>query len=298
METTKFIWMDGKLIPWDQATIHILTHSLHYGSAVFEGIRFYETDKGPAVFRLDEHLDRLYFSAESMYMKIPFSKEELRQAVLSTVRATGVKSGYIRPIVFYGYGKMGLGTAGASVNVAIAAWPWGAYLGEHPVKVKTSSFIRLHPKSAVMGAKISGYYFNSILASEEAKRAGVDEALLLDYRGRIAEGPGENFFIVKKGKIITPKLGGILPGITRASIIQIAKDCGVSVEERDLKLKQAYAADEAFFTGSAAEVTPIASIDSHELKNAPGALTEKIKEIYMRAVAGKEERYDSWISVV
>jgi branched-chain amino acid aminotransferase len=295
METTKFIWQDGKLIPWEEAKIHVLTHSLHYGSAVFEGIRFYETAEGPAVFRLSDHLDRLYFSANVMGIQIPYYKEEFRKAVLDTVKATELKSGYIRPIVFLGYGKMGLGVVGAPVNVAIAAWPWGAYLGDQAVKVKTSTTTRLHPKSAAMAAKITGYYFNSILASEEAKRAGADEALLLDWRKRIAEGPGENFFLVKKGKLYTPKLGGILPGITRASVIQLAKDCGISVKEKNLRLGCAYGADEAFFTGSAAEVTPISEIDGHKLKSAPGPITEKLKELYLRVVAGKEDKYKNWL---
>jgi branched-chain amino acid aminotransferase len=298
METTKFIWADGKMVPWEEAKIHVLTHSLHYGSAVFEGIRFYETEKGPAVFRLTEHLDRLYLSAEAMQMHIPFYKEELRRAILETVKANEIKSGYIRPIAFYGYGKMGLGVVGAPVNVAIAVWPWGAYLGDRPVKVRTASFIRLHPKSAVMAAKISGYYFNSIMASEEAKRAGADEALLLDWRGRIAEGPGENFFIVRKGKLFTPKLGGILPGITRDSIIKIARDNGIKVKEKNLRMCCVRRADEAFFTGSAAEVTPIASIDGRDIKSSNGEITKKLKEIYLRAVAGREDKYRQWLDYV
>ena len=215
MDEVDKIWMDGKLVPWKDAKVHVLTHTLHYGLGVFEGIRFYETPKGPAVFRLKEHVDRLFDGAEKSFMKVPFSKEEISKAILETIKVNGTKAGYIRPIFFYGYGKMGLDPHGAPVNCSIAIWPWGSYLGDEAVKVKTSSFMRIHPKTTHAECKICGHYVNSIFASCEAKAEGYQEALLLDYEGNIAEGPGENFFIVKDGKILTPKLGNILQGITR-----------------------------------------------------------------------------------
>ncbi len=215
--------MDGSLIPWKDAKIHILTHSLHYGSAVFEGIRFYKTEKGPAVFRLKDHISRLFKSAKTMYIKIPYKEEEICKAVLNLIKENSLDSGYIRPIVYYGYGKMGLGVKEAKVNVSIAVWPWGSYLGEDPIKIKISNFMRIHPKSSVTHAKISGHYVNSILAGEEARTEGFNEALLLDYKGNIAEGPGENLFIVKDNELQTPLKENILPGITRDSIIKILK---------------------------------------------------------------------------
>jgi len=299
MEETKFIWMDGNLVPWKEAKIHVLTHSLHYGSAVFEGIRFYETvDRRSAVFRLKEHVERLFNSAKAFNMQIPFSQEEICKAILETIKANEIKAGYIRPIAFFGYGKMGLGLKGAPVNVSIAVWPWGAYLGEKPVRVKTSGYIRIHPKSSIMEAKISGHYENSILASEEIHAKGYDEALLLDFKRNIAEGPGENIFIVKNNILITPKLGTILPGITRDSVIRIAKDEGLKVKEKILKLEEAYEADEAFYTGTAAEVTPIESIDDKKLKSAPGPVTTKLRSLYLDIVQGKNKKYESWLSYV
>jgi len=298
MDETKFIWMDGKLVPWKDAKVHVLTHTLHYGMGAFEGIRFYKTDKGPAVFRLKEHIERLMKGAKICFMEVPFSEQEIVDATLKTVRKNEVEGGYIRPIIYYGYGKMGLDPHGAPVNVSIACWPWGSYLGEEAVKVKTSSFIRLHPKSTHAEAKIDGHYVNSIFASVEAKKAGYNEAILLDYQGNIAEGPGENLFIVKEGKIYTPPLGNVLPGITRDSVTKIAKDEGYEVIEKTLKKEDVYNADEAFFTGTAAEVTVIASLDDHELPNVPGPVTEKLKKIYLDAVHGKIPKYDSWLSYI
>ena len=298
MQETKYIWMDGKLIDWKQAKVHVLAHSLHYGSAVFEGIRFYETKKGSAVFRLNEHTDRLFNSAATFEMEIPFSKDEINKAIIETIKANEVKSGYIRPIIFFGYGVMGLNPTGAPVNVAIAVWPWGAYLGEKPVKIKISSFIRTHPETTNPNAKISGNYQNSIIANQEIKKQGYDEALLLDYNGNITEGPGENLFIIKDGKLITPPLGNILPGITRNSIITIAKDIGIQVEEREIKPKQVFDADEGFFTGTAAEVTAIHSVDENEFKESPGEITKKIRDIYFDIIHGKNERYINWLTFV
>jgi len=291
--------MDGALVKWKDAKIHVLTHSLHYGLGVFEGIRFYKTDKGPAVFRLKEHIERLFKGAKTIFMKVPFTQEQIIEAVKETIRKNKIGAGYIRPIFFYGYGKMGLNPAGAPVNCSIAVWPWGKYLGEEAVKVKTSRYMRLHPKSTHAEAKITGHYVNSIFASVEAKDSGFNEALLLDCNGNIAEGPGENLFIVKANKLITPSLGNVLPGITRASVIQIAKDQGIKVEEKILTKEDVINADEAFFTGTAAEVTPIASLDGKKIgKEAPGPMTIKLRDIFVDAVTGKNKKYEHWLTYV
>jgi len=298
MEETKYIWMDGKFVEWKDAKIHVLTHTLHYGLGVFEGIRFYNTEKGPAVFRLKEHVERLFYSAENSEIKIPFSKSEIERAIIETVKKNEISSGYIRPIVYYGYGKMGLNPDGAPINVAIAVWPWGAYLGDKPIKVRTTSFIRIHPNSTKADLKICGHYVNSIFASLETHKKGYDEALLLDFKGNIAEGPGENIFIVKDNIIYTPSLGNILKGITRDSIIQIAKNEKMKVKEKKLKLEDVYNADEAFFTGTAAEVTTIASLDDKQIKNAPGPINQKLKSIFMGIIAGKNKKYEDWLSYI
>lgn len=290
--------MDGSLIPWKDAKIHILTHSLHYGSAVFEGIRFYKTEKGPAVFRLKDHISRLFKSAKTMYIKIPYKEEEICKAVLNLIKENSLDSGYIRPIVYYGYGKMGLGVKEAKVNVSIAVWPWGSYLGEDPIKIKISNFMRIHPKSSVTHAKISGHYVNSILAGEEARTEGFNEALLLDYKGNIAEGPGENLFIVKDNELQTPLKENILPGITRDSIIKIASDLGIKVVEKIISQKDVYNADEAFFTGTAAEITPISYIDGKKLKTEFGPITKKLKKAYQEVVTDKSPKYQRWLSHV
>ncbi|MBD3252229.1 branched-chain amino acid transaminase [Candidatus Pacearchaeota archaeon] len=298
MQQTKFIWMDGEFVEWENAKIHILTHSLHYGSGVFEGIRFYESEKGPAVFRLKEHVNRLFHSASVFDMKIKYSKGEIENIILELIRKNNLKSGYIRPLIYFGYGKMGLALKGAPVNIAIAVWPWGAYLGERPIKIKTSSFMRLHPESTIQSAKISGNYMNSILATEEVKKQGYDEALLLDCKGKIAEGPGENIFIVKNNKLITPSVGNILPGITRDSIIKIAFDSGINVEEKEISKEEMLVADEAFFTGTAAEITAIESVDDVFLKKSFGPVTKKLRDIYLNVVQGKNSRYEDWLKVV
>lgn len=298
MESTEFIWMDGKFVKWKDAKIHVLTHTLHYGLGVFEGIRFYKTDKGPAVFRLKDHTERLFNGAKKAMMKVPFTKEEINKVIIETVRKNNIRSGYIRPIFFYGYGKMGLDPHGAPVNVSIAVWPWGKYLGEGSVKVKTSSFTRIHPKSTHADCKFCGHYVNSILASCEVKEKGYNEALLLNAEGFVEEGPGENFYIVKNGKIITPPLGNILPGITRKSVVQIAKDQGIELEERNLKLDEVYEADEAFFTGTAAEVTGIELIDDKKIGNAQGPITKKLRDLFMDIVHGKNEKYKDWLTYV
>lgn len=299
MEKTDFIWFNGKLVNWEDAKIHVLVHALHYGSAVFEGIRFYKTEKGPAVFRLREHMARLVKSAKVLDMKLPFSQEQLEKATLETISKNKIDAGYIRPIAFFGYGKMGLNPAGAPVDVVIAIWPWGSYLGEEAVKVKISKYMRIHPKSLVSDAKVSGHYVNSILASLEAKADGFHECILLDYSGEIAEGPGENIFIVNDGKIFTPPLGNILPGITRNSITTIAKDLGMNVAEKRISVDELKSADEAFFTGTAAEVTAIASVDNNKIGNGSiGPITKRVKEIFLDAVHGKNKKFESWLSYV
>jgi branched-chain amino acid aminotransferase len=291
MEETKFIWFNGKLVKWEDAKIHVLSHALHYGSGVFEGIRAYKTKKGPAVFRLKEHVKRLFSSAESLFMVLKYSQEDIIKAIKETVKSNGLEEGYIRPIIFYGYGKMGLNPNGADIDVAIAVWPWGSYIGES-AKVKISNIMRIDPKSLKADKKVCGHYVNSILASLEAKKQGYDEAILLDSKGNVAEGPGENVFIIKDKKIFTPTLNHqILPGITRDSIIKIAKDLGYEVIEKDIKVSELKEADEIFFTGTAAEVTPISKLDNKEIGIGP--ITLKLKEKYMDIVRGKAG-YEEW----
>lgn len=297
MEETKYIWMDGKFVDWKDAKIHVLTHTLHYGLGVFEGIRFYDTPKGPAVFRLQDHTRRLFNGAKRCYMQVPFSEGEINKAICETIKKNSISAGYIRPIFYYGYGKMGLDPHGAPVNASIAVWPWGAYLGENAVKVMTSKFMRIHPDTTHADCKISGHYVNSIFASCEAKEKGFQEAILLDWKSNVAEGPGENIFVVKNNKLITPKLGNILQGITRKSIIEMAIDEGIEVDEIDVKVKDIYDADESFFTGTAAELTAIESLDGKKIgKEAPGPITKKLKALFMDVVKGKNKKYDSWLT--
>jgi len=299
MEATKYIWMNGKFLPWQKATCHVLTHALHYGSAAFEGIRCYETKKGPAIFRLKDHTKRLFYSAKALRMKVPYSQKQINLATIKTIRKNQLKHCYIRPMLYYGYGKMGLNPAGVPVEAIIACWPWGTYLSEDPIAVKTSSFIRIHPKSSVTDAKISGHYVNSIMAVQEISGSKYQEALLLDYQGNIAEGPGENFFLVKKKTIYTPPLGTVLKGITRATVMEIAEYLGYKVVEKKMKLKDAYSADEAFFTGTAAEVTSIGSIDDKKLnKGKMGPVTAHIREIYMDTVSGRNKHFEKYLSYV
>lgn len=299
MKKTRYIWFNNKLVKWSEAKIHLLTHSLHYGSAAFEGIRFYNTEKGPAVFRLKEHTDRFFNSAKVLGMRIPFSKKQIIKSILNLIKINKLKAGYIRPIAFYGYGKMRLSPIGAPINLAIAVWPWGRYLEKDIVKIKTSSFYRLFPQSTVMEAKISGHYFNSILAFLEAKKAGFDEALLLDYKRFVAEGPGENIFMVKNKKIFTPPKGTILPGITRQIIITLANDLGYKVLEKNIKLPELKRADECFFVGTAAEVSPIGQIDRAKIgKGKIGPISKKLKNYYHLVVTGKVRNYWKWLSYV
>lgn len=298
-QITKKIWMNGKMVDWNKAAIHVLAHGLHYGSAVFEGIRFYETSESPAIFQLAAHTKRLFYSAKAIGMRLAYSEAEVNEAIVAVVKVNKVQSGYIRPLAFYDYGKMGLNPTGAPVSLAIACWPWGSYLGGNPIRVKTSKYIRIHPDSLVADAKVSGHYVNSILASLEIQKAKVDEALFLDYKGNLAEGPGENLFFLKKGILHTPKLGSILAGITRGSVIQIARDLEIPVREGVYKLRDLAAADEAFFSGTAAEIQPIGIVDGKKISNGKtGKITSQIREIYMDAVAGKVARYQKWLTIV
>lgn len=299
MTNAEKIWMNGKIVNWNEATTHVISYSLHYGIAAFEGIRFYETPKGVAIFRLNDHIKRLLESSGTVEMAPKWSHEELVNATKEIVRINGLKSGYVRPIVYYGGGKLSLHAKNTEVSVVIAVLPWGKYLENNAVKVMRSSYMRHHPKALPMSAKLSGYYVNSVLAVQEARRNGFDEALLLDYNENVAEGPGENFFIVKENKLITPSLGTVLPGITRDCIIQIARDEGIKVEERNVSLNEAKSADEAFFTGTAAEVTPISHIDKDMIGDGKvGPITTKLKDIYSGIVTGHNAKYDKWLEYV
>lgn len=299
---TSKIWLDGKLIPWEEANVHILTHSLHYGLAVFEGIRAYETPDGrTAVFRLPEHMRRLHESAMIGQMEIPHTVETLCQATTGLLKAIGLKAGYIRPIAFYGDGVMGLLPGANPVVTAIIAWPWGSYLGEEGlekgIRVKVSSFNRLHVNVSMSKAKFSGNYINSILAKREVVKSGYDEALLLDTSGYVSEGPGENLFIIKNGQIKTPPLGSILAGITRDTVIQLASEAGFPLVEQNFTRDELYTADEAFFTGTAAEVTPIREVDDRKIgAGTRGPVTRALQEAYFEAVKGKSEKHLDWLT--
>jgi len=298
-----FIWMDGKLIPWRDANIHVLTHSLHYGMAVFEGVRAYKTDKGTAIFRLKEHTRRLFNSAKIFQMPMSYTEEQISEATLAVVRENKLTSCYIRPIVWIGSEKLGVSAKGNTIHSSIAAWEWGAYLGEDGInkgiRVKTSSFTRHHVNVSLVRAKASGYYINSILANQEVTIHGYDEALLLDTDGYVSEGSGENVFIVKNGIIYTPDLASCLDGITRDAIFTIAKDLGIEVREKRITRDEMYCADEAFFTGTAAEVTPIRELDDRAIGNgARGPITEKIQKVFFDAVAGKNDKYSHWLTLV
>ncbi|MGB3836595.1 branched-chain amino acid transaminase [Castellaniella sp.] len=297
------IWYDGKLVPWRDATTHVLTHSLHYGLSVFEGVRAYKTDHGTAIFRLEDHTRRLFNSAHIYQIKIPYTREAISSAQIEVVRRNELESCYIRPIVFYGSEKMGVSPKGAQVHVAIAAWPWGAYLGEEALKqgirVKISSFARQHVNVTMPRAKIASTYANSILANAEAQDHGYDEAILLDTSGFVAEGSGENLFIVRDGVLYEPDIACALTGITRASIHQLADDLGLKVVSRRLTRDDLYIADEAFFTGTAAEVTPIREIDGRQIgAGERGPITAQLQKAFFDAVSGKTPKYHHWLSKV
>ncbi len=297
------IWLDGKMVDWRDAKLHVLTHSLHYGMAVFEGVRAYKTPKGPMIFRLQEHTRRLFNSAKIFQMKIPHSFDAIVQAQKDTVRLNRLDSCYIRPIAWIGSEKMGVSAKGNTIHTSVAVWPWGAYLGEDGmakgIRVKTSSFTRHHVNVSLVRAKASGYYINSILANQEVTVHGYDEALLLDTEGYVSEGSGENVFIVRDGRLYTPDLASCLDGITRDAVITMAHDLGIEVIEKRITRDEMYCADEAFFTGTAAEVTPIRELDDRTIgAGHRGPVTEKLQSLFFDIVGGKSEKYARWLTAV
>jgi len=297
------IWYDGKFVPWREATTHVLTHTLHYGMGVFEGVRAYPTPRGTAVFRLKEHTARLYNSAKILGMRIPYERETIEQAILDSVRENKLESAYVRPICFYGSEGMGVRADNLSVHVVVAAWHWGAYLGEDGVKngirVRTSSINRHHVNVTMCRTKATGNYINSMLALAEAVAAGADEALLLDTDGYVSEGSGENIFIVRNGEISTPDLTSALDGITRQTVIQLAEEIGLKVRERRITRDEVYVCDEAFFTGTAAEVTPIRELDGRVIGSGRrGPITERLQSLYFDQVHGRREEHPEWLTPV
>ena len=304
MEPTDLIWMNGDFVAWEDAKIHVLTHGLHYGTGVFEGVRCYDTELGPAVFRNTEHVQRLLKSAELYYMPVPYSGDELRAATRELVARNGLRSCYIRPLVYRGYGSMGLNPLDAPVHVSIACWEWGTYLGEegtrHGVRAKTSSWRRISPDSLIPHAKASGQYLNNVLAKVESLKSGYDEAILLDDHGHVCEGTGENIYIVRDGEIVTPgQHSSILDGITRKSVIQLALDLGYTVAERNVARAEMYLADEVFMSGTAAEIVPVREIDDHPIgAGEPGEITRVLQSAFDDAIHGRSERYREWLDVV
>jgi branched-chain amino acid aminotransferase len=298
------IWMNGEFVAWEDARVHVLTHALHYGTGVFEGVRCYETELGPAVFRHKEHIDRLFDSAGLYYMPIPYSRDEIRAATHELIGRNGFRSCYIRPLVYRGAGPMGLYPLDSPVDVMIAVWEWGAYLGEegksNGVRAKVSSWRRISNQSLMTHAKASGQYINSVLAKIEVAKAGYEEAILLDEHGYVCEGSGENIFVVKDGEILTPpQTDGILDGINRRSLIQIARDLGHTVTERSLARAELYLADEVFCTGTAAELTPIREIDDRPVgEGRPGPITRELQQVFDDALHGRADRYRDWLDVV
>ncbi len=301
MEETAKIWMNGELVDWADATVHVGVHGLHYGTGVFEGVRAYATPRGPAVFRLHDHMQRLHDSARLLYMDIPYSVDELRDATHDLIRANELPACYVRPIAFYGYGQLGVSTQGNPVETVIMAWPWGAYLGEEAltngVTAKISSYQRIGPNVIPHAAKATGVYLNSMLATTEARRGGYQEAILLTQDGYVADGPGENVYVVKDGIIHTPPLStSILAGITRSTVLQIAGDLGYGVSESSLIRTDLYLADEVFMTGTAAEVTPVRAVDDIEI--GVGPVTQAVQKAYLDTVNGRDERWAHWLDVV
>jgi branched-chain amino acid aminotransferase len=302
MEKAELIWHNGEFVPWDEAQVHVLSHGLHYGTGVFEGIRCYETDRGPAIFRHADHLRRLERSAQMYYLQLPYSVEEIAEATRELIRRNGLRSCYIRPLAFRGYGEMGLYAQGAPIEVIIAVWPWGSYLGEEGkqkgIRAKVSSWRRISAAGLIPQAKASGQYLNSILAKTESANAGYDEAILLDERGLVCEGSGENIFVVREGEIVTPPhVASILDGINRKSVIQIARDLGYTVLERDIARAELYMAEEVFLTGTAAELVPVREIDDHDL-GGPGEITLHVQAKFEDALYGRAKAYLEWLDPV
>src|SRR3989440_1643303 len=302
MEKAELIWKNGEFVPWDEANVHVLSHGLHYGTGVFEGIRCYDTEIGPAIFRHQDHLDRLAKSAELYYLPLDYSMEEIREATKELIRRNGLRSCYIRPLAFRGYGEMGLYAHSAPVEVMIAVWPWGAYLGEegkkNGIRATVSPWRRISPDSLIPASKASGQYLNSILAKNASVEAGYDEAILLDHRGMVCEGSGENIFMVRDGVLVTPPhTASILDGVTRKSVIQIARDLGFTVIERDIARAELYLAEEVFLTGTAAELVPVREID-HAALGPPGEITRVIQAKFEDALYGRAEEYLEWLDFV
>jgi len=304
VDKAKYIWLDGKLVPWDQAQVHVLTHTLHYGLGVFEGIRAYQCRDGrTAIFRLPEHIRRLFDSAHIMQLQIPFSMAAIQQACIDTMRQNEQKEAYLRPLVFIGDGAMGLHPQNNPIRVAVITWVWGAYLGDaglqQGIRLKTSSHTRHHVNVMMTSAKVVGNYVNSILAKREVTRAGYDEALLLDPSGYVAEASGENVFLVKDGVLQTPPLTTILPGITRDCIFTIARDLGLPIQEVSIARDELYIADEVFLTGTAAEITPVRELDDRTIgAGRPGPITKKLQEVYFAAVKGENPKYAAWLTYI
>ncbi len=303
LQTTEKIWMDGKFVPWNDAKVHVLAHTLHYGTGVFEGIRCYKTDSGSAVFRLKEHVDRLFGSMHILQMDCPFTREQVFDAILETIRVNKIDACYIRPLAFIGYGAMGVFPKENPVNVIIAVWPWGSYLGDEGMKngirVKISSFSRPHINATMVRAKTVANYANSLLAKREALKDGYDEAALLDTDGYVAEGSGENIFMVRNGKIKTPPLTAILEGVTRDTIIQLAQKHGIPLVEERFTRDELYLADEAFFSGTAAEITPIREVDNRKIgAGRPGPITQKLQAAFFDIVHGRDKNHAAWLTPV
>lgn len=298
MKTTELIWMDGKLVKWKDAKVHIMTHAIHYGSAVFEGIHAYKTNKGTAIFRLDDHINRLFHSANALSMRIKFSKSQLKKAIKKLVKINRIKDGYIRPVAYYGYGGIGVYPKGIPTNIAIITMPWGHYYSTN-LRIKISEYRRHSEKSSVYGAKISGNYANSLLAMYDVRKKGYDEALMLDLDEYVSEGPAENIFMVKNKTLIAPKSRSALPGITRKSILEISKGIGIKAYEKKVRAKELKNADELFFCGTATEIAPIASIDGKKIGNGKaGKITLKVKDKYHDVVRGKDKKYLKWLTYI
>jgi branched-chain amino acid aminotransferase len=302
VEQSEWIWMNGDFVPWGDAKVHVLSHGLHYGTGVFEGIRAYETERGTAIFRHRDHLERLERSAELYYLQMPYATDQLRDATHELIRRNRLTSCYIRPIGVRGYGEMGLYAPNAPVDVMIAVWPWGAYLGEEAkrkgVRAKVSSWRRISPDSLIPHAKATGQYLNSVLAKTESANAGYDEAILLDQQGVVCEGSGENIFVVREGKIVTPHhTASILDGISRKSVVQIARDLGYTVVERDLTRSELYLAEEVFLVGTAAELVPVREVDDHDLGE-PGEITRVVQAKFEDALHGRAQEYLEWLDIV
>jgi branched-chain amino acid aminotransferase len=303
LPATEKIWMNGTFVKWDDAKVHILTHSMHYGTAVFEGIRCYKTDAGSAVFRLQEHVNRLFESAHICQMDMPFTREAVVEAILETIRVNKIDACYIRPLAFLGYGAMGIFPKENPVQISVAVWPWGSYLGEEGLKngirVKISSYTRPHVNSTMVRSKTTANYANSLLAKREALKDGYDEAMLLDTDGYVAEGSGENVFMVRKGVIKTPPLTSILEGITRETIMTLAAERGMKLVEERFTRDELYIADEAFFTGTAAEITPIREVDNRMIGTGkPGPVTKELQTAYFDCVHGREKKHEKWLTYV